>query len=426
MDPKELEKIRKSIEALASTMGTVSETMQGFATQIGEIKDEQAKQAEEIAALKEKKVEPTSRAVGVPGSELSDGKNSDGSKKEFSFIRAARGILYGDWRGADFERECFAMTDYHAYGISKEERDMSTSNDQLGGYLVPTQVLSNFFIELLRPNIVVEALGATMLDNLTGAPVEIPRQVGGATANWTGENQAIDPSDVTVGQIALNPRQVSAMVKMSSRLQRMSVPAAEPLVRQDMASAIAETIDLAALQGSGASGEPIGIANTVGINTVAIGTDGGVFDFEVADQMRQALAVDNALKGKLGYAMHPSVSGKMRRERIAQFSAQTKGAYVILPMSDAELGDRLGFKWAETTQIPTNLTKGSGTSLSEIFFANWAELIIAMWMGLELDASRQAGDAFAKNQVWLKATVEVDIALRHVESFCLVSDAETI
>jgi HK97 family phage major capsid protein len=423
----ELEKIRKSIEALASTMGTVSETMTGFATQIGEIKAQQEKQAEEIAALKERKVEPDRRDVGVPGSE----EKNDG--RDFSFIRAARGILYNDWRGAEYEREVFALTDYQAYGISKEEREdqarkreMSTSNDQLGGYLVPTQVLSNFFIELLRPNIVVEAMGATVLDNLTGAPVEIPAQIGGADAFWTGENQSITDSDVTVGQIALNPRQVSALVKMSSRLQRLSVPAAEPMVRQDMARAIAEAIDLAALRGSGASGEPIGIANTVGINTVAIGTDGGAFDFTVADNMRQALAVDDALRGKLGYVMHPSVSGKMRRERIAQFSGQLDGAYVMLPMSDAELGDRLGFKWLETTQIPTNLTKGTGSNLSEIYFGNWAELLIGMWMGLELDASRQAGDAFQKNQVWLKATVETDVAMRHVESFCLVSDAETV
>ena len=353
--------------------------------------------------------------MGVPGAE----EKNDG--REFSFLRAAKGILYNDWRGAEFEREVFQLTDEAAYGVSKAERDdlarkreMSTSNDQLGGYLVPNQVLSSFFIELLRPNIVTEKLGATVMPNLTGSPVEIP-----------GENQPITPSDSTVGQISLQPRQISALVKMSSRLQRMSVPAAEGIVRNDMGMAIAEAIDLAALRGTGASGEPIGIANTIGINTVSIGANGGAFDFEIADLMRQALAEKNALKGKLGFAMNPLVSGKMRRERIAQFSAQTKGAYVMLPMSDAELGDRLGFAWEESTQIPTNLSKGSGVNLSEVYFSNWVELIIGMWLGLELDASRQAGDAFQKNQVWLKATAEVDVALRHVESFTLVSDALT-
>jgi HK97 family phage major capsid protein len=412
MNP-ELQKIIDNIEKMGASMATVAQ-------EVTAIKDAQKKQEEEFQALKEKKVAPKTRDVGVPGSEL----KNDG--REFSFYRAAVGILYGNWKGAEFERECFGMTDEAAYGISRQEREMSAGDDQLGGYLVPNQVLSNFFIELLRPNIVVEAMGATVMPNLTASPIEIPRQVGGSTAYWTGENQAITPSDVTVGQIQLQPRQVSALTKMSNRLDRMSIPAAEPLLRRDMGSAIAEAIDLAALRGTGANGEPIGIANTVGINVVALGTDGDVFDFEAADLMRQSLAVQNALKGRLGYVMNPTVSGKMRRERIAQFSAQTKGAYVVLPMSDAELGDRLGFDWKETTQVPTNLTKGSGTNLSEVYFNNWQELILAMWMGLELDASRQAGDAFVKSQIWLKASVEVDIALRHVESFCLVSDALTV
>ncbi len=95
-------------------------------------------------------------------------------------------------------------------------------------------------------------------------------------------------------------------------------------------------------------------------------------------------------------------------------------------MTNSEIGSRLGFKWEESTQIPTTLTKGSGVNLSEVYFADWSELLIGMWMGLELDASRQAGTAFETNQVWLKASIEADIALRHVESFCLISDAETV
>jgi HK97 family phage major capsid protein len=412
----ELQKIMAQLEKLGGHMASVGERLTVM----------EDKQTETDKALAGIRAEGSKRVVGVPGSE----EKNDG--REFSFIKAAYGILYNNWRGAEFEREVFGLTDEAAYGISEKERDdlsrkreMSTSNDQLGGYLVPNQVLSSFFIELLRPNIVTEKLGATVMPNLTGSPVEIPRQIGGATAFWTGENQAITPSDSTVGQIALQPRQISALVKMSSRLQRMSVPAAEGIVRKDMGMAIAEAIDLAALRGTGASGEPIGIANTVGINTVALGTNGGSFDFSAADLMRQALAEKNALKGNMGYAMSPLISGKMRRERIAQFSNQADGAYVVLPMSDAELGDRLGFKWEETTQIPTNLSKGSGTNLSEIYFSNWAELIIGMWLGLELDASRQAGTAFQTNQVWLKATAEVDVALRHVESFTLISDALT-
>lgn len=420
--------IAENLKALTDSMKTIGSGMESLNKRLeDEAKKREALEAQlkDMGAVVQTKVK---RDVTVPGSNL----KNDG--RYFSFMRAARGIVYGDWRGADFERECFAMADEQSYGISRAERDngqiakrdMTTSNDQLGGYLVPTQVLSSFFIDELRPNIVVEAMGATVMDNLVGSPVEIPRQQGGATAFWTGENQAITPSDLNLGQINLQPRCVAALVKMSTRLQRMSMPAAEQLVRYDMGTAIAEAIDLAALRGSGASGEPVGIANVPGINTVVLGANGGFFNFTAADLMRQALAVDNALKGRLGFVWHPAIGGKLRRERIAQFTNQTDGAYVTLPMSDQMLRDQLGWQFMETTQIPTDLTKGSGTNLSEIYFANWAELVIGIWMNLELDASREAGDAFEKNQVWLKATVEADIAMRHLESFCLVSDAQTV
>lgn len=409
-----------SIESLAGVMGGVAEKLDKQDERLTKIEDAQKREIDDKAIADDKKVEPVTRDLSVPGSDL---KNDN---REFSFLRAARGILKGDWRGAEFEREVFGLTDDGGYGISVHARDMSASNDSLGGYLVPNEILNSFFIELLRPNVITERLGATVMPNLSGSPVEIPSQLGGATAGWTGENQTIASSDLTVGQINLQPRQLSALVKMSSRLSRMSEPAAEALTRKDMALAIAERLDLAALRGSGASGEPIGIANTIGINTVALGANGGFFSFEKSDLMRQELAVDNALRGKLGFGFHPTIRGKLGRERIAQFSNQVDGAYVVLPMTNAEIGDRLGFKWEESTQIPTTLTKGSGSLLSEVYFADWSELMIGMWTGLELDASRQAGTAFETNQVWLKASIEADIALRHVESFCLISDAETV
>ncbi len=347
--------------------------------------------------------------------------------------------MTNNWRGAEFEREVFQSTD-EANEISKSERDawqkallagqlqtrdMSTGDDTLGGFIVPTQILSEEFIELLRPNIVVEAMGATVLDDLEGSPVELPKQVGGADAEWTPENSTISPSDLTLGQVNLTPRQIASLVRVSNRLLRMSQPSAEALIRQDMARKIAERFDLAALRGTGASGEPLGIANIAGINTVAIGANGGRFTLIEADLMRDELANDDALRGRTGYVFHPKVLGRLRRERIAQFSADTGGLYMNIPMSNAVLQDQLDDIFRTTTQIPTDLAKGSGSNLSEVYYANWQELLIGMWLMMELQASNQAGTSFQTNQTWIKATMEGDVQVRHPESFCLVSDAES-
>jgi len=348
-----------------------------------------------------------SRAVSLPGVE--------DEKEQFSFAKAIYAIRTGDWSIAPFEKAVFEET---------RKKAMSTGTDSAGGYIVPTQYITDL-IEMLRAESIVMALGATVLDNLTGSPVEIPKQTGGATAYWVGENAAITASDLTLGQLSMSPKAVAALVKMSARLANLSNPSAEAMVRRDIAQALALAIDLAALRGSGTGGQPTGIANTAGINTVAIGTDGGDFTFETAADMVGTLEDSNALRGPLGYAMNPKVSKKLKKTRIPQFSGDTGGDFVMLPMSNENLADALGYDFKTSTQIPTNLTKGTGTNLSEVYFGNWQELIIAEWGGLELMASNETSDAFEKNQIWVRAIQEVDIAVRHPESFCLVNDATT-
>jgi len=77
-----------------------------------------------------------------------------------------------------------------------------------------------------------------------------------------------------------------------------------------------------------------------------------------------------------------------------------------------------------TTQIPLNLTKGSATNCSELYFGNWAEVLIGQWLGFEILASNEAGTAFASDQTWVRIISQVDIALRHAQSMCLCSDAK--
>jgi len=324
-------------------------------------------------------------------------------KEKFSLFKALYAIATGDWTQAQFEADVFRQT-----------RDMATSPDSSGGYLVPAQAIPEL-IEMLRTEAVIFQMGATLLDNLTGSPVELPRQTGGATAYWVGENTALTPSDAALGQLQLTPKSVGALVKLSNRLLRLSNPSAEQMVRSDVARVISLAIDLAALRGSGASGQPTGIANTSDINTKAFGTNSPSFDYFF--DMEYELAVDNALRGKLGFVFHPCVKRSLSKLKVAQFSGDTGGEYILSPVTDAQIQAYLGYPFAMTTQIPINL--GTGTNETEIYFGNWQELVVGQWAGIEILPSKEAGDAFAKNQTWIRIITDVDIGLRHAESFCL-------
>jgi HK97 family phage major capsid protein len=307
---------------------------------------------------------------------------------------------------------------------ASKQKAMSAGSDTAGGFIVPNEIIPEF-IELLRAEAVCMGLGATVLDGLQASPIEIAKQTGATTAYWVGENAQITDSSATVGMIALTPKTVAALVKISNRLIGLSNPSVEGMIRNDFIQQIALAVDLACLRGSGAANEPIGIANTSGINTVAIGTNGGAPTFDYLYDMQYELQLDNAFRGKLGYVMHPATRRRLLKQKIAQYSADTGGEYIIQPaVSDAQLVSWMGFPYKQTTQIPINLTKGTtGTDLTEIYFANWKELIIGSWGGIEIMASKETSDAFEKNQTWVRIIQEIDIAVRHPESFCLVSDA---
>ena len=263
------------------------------------------------------------------------------------------------------------------------------------------------------------------MDNLTTSPIEIPKQTGGATAYWIGENDTITDSDLTFGMIKLTPRAVAAMMKFSNRVLRMSNPSIEAIARRDMAQVLALAIDLAAYIGDGQANEPLGIVNTAGINTLALGTNGDTPNFDTLMNIAYEVEVDHALYGSLGFVFHPAIRKILSQLKVAQYSGDTSGEYVIMPMDAAQLQSYIGYKYTTTTQIPINLTKGGSTDCTHIIFGNWQEMIIAGWAGLEIMASQETSTAFEKNQTWVRIIQEVDFAVRQPTAFCVCSDART-
>jgi len=393
-----MEEIKKLLETQKDMLGNISNTVVALSDAQKNL-DTRLKDIEDRTA-------PRRVIPRMPG--LED------EAKSFSITRAINAIVTGDWSNAGFEKEVFDQT---------RKRAASTNDDSNLGYFVPNEVLPGF-IEMLTAESVVTQMGATVLSNLSGVPVEIPKQVGGATAYWVEENASITESDLSAGQLALTPKAVAAMVKMSNRLLRLSNPSVEAMVRSDIARVIALASDLAALRGSGVAGQPIGIANTANINTVEIGANGGAPNFDHLYDMQYELQKDNAYRGNLGYIFHPATRRRLVKTKVAQFSTDTSGEYIVQPMvSEQALVSWMGHPYKMTTQIPINLTKGSAVNCTEIYFANWSELIIGQWGGLEIMASRETSDAFAKNQTWVRIIQDIDIAVRHPESFCLINDA---
>jgi HK97 family phage major capsid protein len=365
-------------------------------------------------------------------------------QRDYSLVRALNAAVRGDWRGAELEQEASAATaqrlgrepqgfyvpfDYLAgnggrrsvqvrtnrgFQYVREQRDLTVGTDTAGGHTVATDLMSTDFIDLLRNAMMVQRAGARMLTGLVG-DVAIPRQTGGATAYWVAESGAPTESQAAFDQVTLAPKTIGAYSDISRKLLRQASIDIEAIVRQDLATVLALEIDRAALHGSGSSNQPTGVAATSGIGSVAGGTNGLAPAHSHIVALETEVAQDNADMGRVAYMTNTKVRGKLKSTVVGTDQR----------MLWAEGGTPLnGYPAWITNQVANNLTKGTSNGVcSAIFFGNWGDLLIGMWGALDVLVDPYSSST--TGTVRVVALQDVDIAVRHPQSFAAMLDALT-
>ncbi len=279
-------------------------------------------------------------------------------------------------------------------------RDLSAGTATDGAELVATNLLSGSFIDVLRNMLVVMQAGATMLTDLTG-DVAIPRKTSGSVGGWVAtEGGNVSQSDPQFDQVTLTPKTCGVYTEVTRQLLLQASLDVEALVRRDLAQGLATTIDLAALYGSGASGQPTGIANTSGINApTAFAAANPTFAEVVA--METAVDVDNANMGTLAYILRADMKGALKTTEKATNTAQ------FVYESDNTMN---GYRTLTTQQV----TSG------DLFYGNWADLLLGMWGGLDLLVDPYTNSL--SGTVRVVGHQSVDVAVRHPVSFAFNND----
>lgn len=413
------------IEQLKALVNAADAEKRGMSESESAKYDELMKQVEAVDAeinRREKLVEVAARNAAQQAAKIGMGERD---LRHYSLIRAIRAAATGDWRGAELEREASEATakrlgrDPQGFFVPQdwlEHRDLVKGTPAAGGYLVATDLLAQSFIDLLRNRMMVQRAGATVLGGLVG-DVAIPRQTGGATAYWVAESNAPTESQQAVDQVALTPKTVGAYTDISRKLLKQSSIDVEAFVRRDLATVLALAIDYAALHGTGSSNQPTGIASTSGIGSVVGGTNGAAPTWEHIVKLETEVAVDNADVGALAYMTNPKVRGKLK----ATPRTPTYGDIMVWEGNDTPLN---GYPAYVTSQVRSNLDKGTSTGVcSAIFFGNWNDLLIGMWGALDILVDPYSNST--SGTVRIVAFQDVDIAVRHPESFAAMLDALT-
>lgn len=332
---------------------------------------------------------------------------SRGEVQRFSVLKAIRALVDKDWSGAGFERECHqeilkrtglsaAVHGGFFVPVDVQRRDLTVGTPTAGGNLVGTNLQPQSFIDLLRARSVCAGLGMQMLTGLVGN-VTIPKLTGASTAYWlANEAAAITESQQTIGQLALSPKTIGVYTELSRLLMMQSTPSAEQLVMNDFAKQMALGLDLAVLEGSGASGQPTGISLTAGIGSVT-GTSlalAGITEFQTD------CATGNALDVGSAYVTTPAVAGLLlQRARFASTDSRTLWEGNVLE------GTVMGFRGRTTTQV----------TAASMTFGDFAQAVMAEWGMLEIALNPYA--SFAAAITGVRCIQSVDVGIRQAAAF---------
>lgn len=396
--------------------------------------DESAKRRKASPARRQVKTTQTARATERKYSGLFMGGPAGGSVKQQKkippMVQLARAIKCADVFGRhDPERAAFyAKKYYEDQDMAREFKTLSATNPTAGGFLIP-EVYLDEVIELLYNKTVIKELGARTIPLETGN-LNIPRMTSGTRATWGGEARKIKATEPTFGNLRLSAKRLEAIVPQTRELIMSTKYSADEIFAADLSRRMQLGLDWGGLYGTGGEFQPTGIANTKGVEII----DATKLDAQYADASGRITAdfpvyVKSLVMSKnvddqaLGWAFNSFTEGYLMNLKTAT------GDYLY--RDEMNQGKFLGIQYKTTNQIVTD----KKTGLTDIFFGNWADLMIGDQMGLETyttldgswtDENGVQHNAFEENLTGTRALMYDDIGVRHVESFVYVKNVKVI
>lgn len=232
--------------------------------------------------------------------------------------------------------------------------------------LVPTDTMD--ILLPLEANLVLRRAGALYLTGLRGN-IAWP-SYSGTKVEWEGEtDEAADGAGTITTAKTFKPRRLAAYVDLSKQLLIQESQDVETMIRQSIATAIAEKIEATALGGATSTANvPDGLFT---------GVSGAPEEFNWANvvEMETELDSNNALRGSLAYILHPQLVGKAKT-----VVKDPSGAGGLVIGDDANWLN--GIMALRSTNMASGL--GTGSKGYGAVLGNWNDYFIGQWGAVEL------------------------------------------
>lgn len=411
--------LNTKLQALAkieSTGGNLStEQLQEFTTLEAQIADLSAKitraeQAEKSAAMSAVPVDEGAQGAQSPPAGRVEGPYAEKQKPGAKMAQMVRLLAAAQGN----QQAAAQMAKEGNYGADVFMA-LSTVTPGAGGVLVPTNFAADV-IEGLRPTSVLRRMGVTSLP-LNNGNLTMPRITGNTVVTYIGTEQDIPLTGMTFSDTKLSAKKAAALVPVSNDLLRMSGvnPRVDALVANDLTVSMGLSEDLHFIRADGSGVLPKGLRHwaiaqhvlpapaTPNLSQIDLFLGGLMLRIETA----------NVMMTSCGWLMHPRTLRWLQTLR----DGNGNKAY-----PEIDQGMLKGYTVGLSNQIPVNL--GVEGDESEIYFVNFADMMIGEDMDLVIDFSKEAAykdaggnmvSAFQRDQTLVRVIAKHDFGPRHVE-----------
>jgi HK97 family phage major capsid protein len=201
---------------------------------------------------------------------------------------------------------------------------------------------------------------------------------------------------------------LAAYIQVSNQLMLQSSNSIDAYVRNWLLNAMAQSLETAAIKGGG-SNEPTGIIANANVNVTFAGgatsnaTNANGIAPVWADVVNLMKAVENANGEGVAYLTNPKVKAAL--QTIPRQSSGVEGNF-IWPAGGFDLN---GYPVSTSTLVPSNLSKGSSSTLSAMIFGDFSKMAIASWGGMELTVDPYSGATAGLTNVVLNAYLDCNL-----------------
>jgi HK97 family phage major capsid protein len=304
------------------------------------------------------------------------------SQRNLSLGRHLRGVITGDWRGAD------------------QERAMSGATAGAGGSLLPV-VYSAQVIDMARVQTQVLNAGAQIVP-MSARQVIMPKWTGDPSVAFRSEGGAVNQSDGTVDKITFTAQSLAGYTTISREL--IEDTDLSDLLAQAYGKAVSIAWDNAALFGTGTSPQPLGLFNNTAVtDKSALGTNGVAFTY---DHLIDAVG---AVRGR-NEACNAAIIAPRSAQSLGKLK-DTQGRYIDRPSYLADV------QFYQTGQVPINQTQGTANNASTLFVGGFSQLYI----GVRTNFGVNVYDApvATTGQVLMVAWMRMDVQVGRGSAFAI-------